>query len=145
MKTILALLFTLLLSGCARDNSDKLALLTAYNQGLVACKGEIGCITATQAALYSGAFQSRDDSTVGIIAAALPWGRLVLEGFHLFYGGGGDGQGIIVRGDGNNFFGFNKSVADNNSSVDSSFSATSSLTDTRTFSDMNNVDRSTNQ
>jgi len=132
-------------SGCAKDNSNQIAFFTAYNQALANCKGEVGCIAGTQAALYSGRFNEQEDTATSLIAATLPWGRLLLEWLALYRGSAGGGNGVYVKGNNNQFLGFNKLVADRSSTVTAPFDATASIPTTQTWTDMYNLTDSRNE
>jgi len=143
---ILLLLIPLLLVGCARDNSNQIAFFTAYNQALANCKGEVGCIAGTQAALYSGRFNEQEDTATSLIAATIPWGRIILEWIAMYRGStGGGGNGVYVKGNNNQFLGFNKLVADRSSTVTAPFDATASIPTTQSWTDMYNANDSRNQ
>ena len=140
------MLLAIMSSGCAKDNSNQIAFFTAYNQALANCKGEVGCIAGTQAALYSGRFNEQEDTATSLIAATLPWGRLLLEGIALYRGStGGGGNGVYVKGNNNQFLGFNKLVADKGSSVYAPFDATARIPTTQTWTDMYNLTDSRNE
>jgi len=150
MKTFAILLFWLftgfLISGCARDNSDKLALLDAIATSAAKCQGEPGCIATLNAAIYSGALDRQEDGPVRIISAFIPYLNIGLELTRILHGGsGGSGQGFVLNRSSNNTFIMPKNSADRGSHIDSPFDATASVSRTQSWENMSNVDRSTNQ
>lgn len=146
MKLVLVLFAVFTLAGCAQPQTDSRELMDSYGSALAKCNGEVGCITALQGAFYSGAFRPAQQDTIGsVLITALPWGRLILEGLHLYHGSSGGGQGFFVKGNNNQFIGFNRASADRSSSVSAPFDATSEVSTTTSWSDMYNSENFRNQ
>jgi hypothetical protein len=139
----------LLFSGCATQSTSGKEMMLAFSHALANCKGEVGCIAGVQAGLYSGAFRDpQQDTVVNVLAAALPWGRIILDGFSLYKSSSGGGSnGILVKGNNNQFIGFDKYAADRGASIYSPFSATAAPTMTQSWADLYNQEniRSQNQ
>lgn len=149
-KLLIAVLAVpLLFSGCATPSTSGKEMMLAFSHALANCNGEVGCIAGVQAGLYSGAFRNpQQDTGVNLLVAALPWGRLVLDGLSLYKSGSGGGSnGILVKGNNNQFIGFDKYIADRGASIYSPFSATANPTMTQSWADINNQEniRSQNQ
>lgn len=141
LNAVFLLFAGILLSGCATDNqANKLALLDAIASAGAKCKGEPGCIATLNAAIYSGAINQQDSSSVPAIAAALfPYARLGLDIFNIVYGAGGGGQGFVLnRSNNNTFIGFNKQSADRSSTINAAFDATASAETTQSWENMYN-------
>lgn len=140
---IVYLILLVLLSGCASNQTDKLAFMKAFSESVAACKGEAGCVASMNAALYTGAFSKDEDSVTRIISATLPFANLALEVFRTVYNSGGSGQGFNLKNSNNNtFIGFNKNSAKGYATIDNPFSATSEITKTQSWENMYNTDNS---
>lgn len=147
LMVLTLLLPFIVLAGCA-DPAARVTAFKAYNEALANCNDKPGCLAATQAAFYSGALESKEDSVISILAALFPYARLAGDMYTLGRGGANSGgYGMFVKGNNNQFIGFNKTSADRSSSVFSPFDATSSPTMTQSWADMYNQDniRSQNQ
>jgi hypothetical protein len=143
---LLAIGMALALSGCA-DPAQRIAAFKAYNEALANCNDKPGCIAATQAAMYGGMLsQPQGDTFGGVLTMALPWGRLVLDGISLFRSGTGNGgYGMLVKGNNNQFIGFNKLIADRGASLYGPFDATATPSMTQSWADMYNLENFRNQ
>lgn len=145
---VLIIVVAMLLTGCARDNSQQIAMLRAYNAALANCNGEPGCLVGTQASFYSGAYTQQEDTGVALLAAGVPYFRMFLDFYSIYKGSTGSGGGnFLVKGNNNQFIGFNRVTADRSSSVRSSFDVTASPSMVQSWSDLYNQDniRSQNQ
>jgi len=139
IRTILLIAVLTMLSGCAGNQTDRLAFMGAFSDAVANCKGEAGCVASMNAALYTGMFTKNEDSVTGIITSALPWGNLALEVFRTVYGGGGSGQGFnLNRSNNNTFIGFNQTSAKGYAQIDSPFTATTAITKTQSWENMYN-------
>jgi len=144
MKKLLALsvvVFSLLM-GCGQK-TDKAAFMTAFSGALAGCKGEVGCITSLNVALYTGQFSDKDDSWVSVLAAFFPYARLAADVFNTAYtGAGGGGQGFVLNRSNNNTFIMPRTSADRGATVTANFDATTSITETHSYENMYNPDSS---
>lgn len=148
LSLVLVITAALMFSGCARDNSQQIAMMKAYNSALANCKGEPGCLVGTQASFYSGAYTQQEDTGVALLAAGIPYFRMALDFYGIYKGSTGSGGGnFLVKGNNNQFIGFNRASADRSSSVSAPFDVTASPSLTQSWSDLYNQDniRSQNQ
>lgn len=138
----------LALSGCARDNSQQIAMLRAYNAALKNCDDKPGCLAATQASFYSGAYNQQEDTGVTLLAAGIPYFRMFLDFYGIYKGStGSSGGNFLVKGNNNQIIGFNRANADRSSSISAPFDVTATPSLTQSWSDLYNQDniRSQNQ
>jgi len=145
---VLVVFMVSMLSGCARDNSQQIAMLRAYNAALKNCDDKPGCLAATQASFYSGAYNQQEDTGVALLAAGVPYFRMLLDFYGIYKGATGSGGGsFFVKGSNNQFIGFNQASADRSSSISAPFDVTATPSTTESWSDLYNQEniRSQNQ
>ncbi len=138
-----------MLSGCANTQTSQKEMLLTFSDALKNCGESAGCVAGVQAAAYSGLFrEQQQDTIVNVAAAMLPWGRILLDGMALYKGStGGGSTGMVVKGNNNQFIGFNRTMADRGASIYSPFDATATPSVSQSWTDMHNQDniRSQNQ
>jgi hypothetical protein len=149
MRVLIVMALAVMLSGCAQPQTGQKEMLLTFSHALKNCGESAGCVAGVQAAAYSGLFrEQQQDTIVNIAAAMLPWGRILLDGMALYKGTtGSSSQGMIVKGNNNQFIGFNRTMADRSASIYSPFDATATPSVSQSWTDMHNQDniRSQNQ